>query len=355
MPPTPLRSSSAAYSLPEQIRRVPRRRVEEEGARVLELLAQPGLVDLEELTFPFAHLAGDAHGLDIAALHHLHDSTRYVVDREHVDVRGVEDDDVGFLAGRERAGLTVQSKMFRAVDSGVAQHVPHVEQRQRAWRWRGGRRWPRRTRSDAADECCEVSRVEYVLVHHHALHGHGGAHLGEEVRRQVRLDVDAERRLDAQFLHFVDGRNAMAHVHLDRERDRDVRADLLDPLPALVRHAGHVDEQMLVLLSEPQLPVVAGSAVGELVEGRAYAERREDMRRKLELLLTPDVPGELVVGQVDLDAHDHVDELIAGRKPLIVDAGRVSWILGGGDIVGNAEGGAGTLEVAEGGAASGIE
>src|SRR5262245_29481230 len=106
MPPTTLRSSPAASCLPEQVLR-DARRFEAEVARLLELPTQPAHVDVEQLSFPLAHLAGDDHGFDIAALHHLHDSTRYVVDREHVDVRGVEDDDVGLLAGRERAGLAV--------------------------------------------------------------------------------------------------------------------------------------------------------------------------------------------------------------------------------------------------------
>jgi len=48
-----------------------------------------------------------------------------------------------------------------------------------------------------------------------------------------------------------------------------------------------------------------------------------------------------------------VDQLIAGRKPLLVDAGRVSWILVVG--IGADKGGAGALKVAEGGAAPGIE
>src|SRR5215510_14537369 len=133
--PEPPLAAVRSPSLAEQVLRHARR-AEDEVARVLQFAAQPAQVYVEQLSFPFAHLAGDDHGLDIAALHHLHDSTRYVVDREHVDMRGVEDDDIGLLAGRERAGLAVQSKVFRTVDGGVAQHVPHVEERHRAWRQR---------------------------------------------------------------------------------------------------------------------------------------------------------------------------------------------------------------------------
>src|SRR5262245_11216255 len=77
------------------------------------------------------------------------------------------------------------------------------------------------------------------------------------------------------------------------------------------------------------------------------------MRRKLEVQLTSDVPGELVVGQVDLDPHDHVDELVARREPPVLDAGRVGWILV--LRIGADKGGAGALEIAEGGASPCIE
>src|SRR5215813_3996862 len=93
-------------SLAEQIL-LHARRAEDEVARLLELAAQPPQIDVEQLALPLAHLAGHDHGLDIAALHHLHDSTRYVVDREYVDVRAVEDDDIGLLARLERTGLAV--------------------------------------------------------------------------------------------------------------------------------------------------------------------------------------------------------------------------------------------------------
>ena len=139
----------------------------------------------------------------------------------------------------------------------------------------------------------------------------------------------------------------MAHVHLDRHRQRDLRAGILDPLPAQVGHAGHVDEQ--VVRTEADVAVAARSS-GELVKNRPDAERREDMRRDLQAELAPDGPG-LVgrrVAEVDLAAHDHVHELVARREPLLLDAGRIGRIL----VAGNA---ARALEVAERGAAPGVE
>ena len=56
-----------------------------------------------------------------------------------------------------------------------------------------------------------------------------------------------------------------------------------------VGHPGHVDEQ--VVGSEPDVAVDAARALGEIVQDRADAERREDVRRNLETELAPDRPG----------------------------------------------------------------
>ncbi len=189
--------------------------------------------------------------------------------------------------------------MLRAVDGGEAQHVARREQ---SWRAGGRRRvlvgW------------IEVSLLQHHLVHHHALHVHADAHLGEEVRRHRDFDVRAQRRLHAQLLHLDDRRYAVAHVHFDREGDRDLCADILGLLPGGVGHPGHVDEQ--VVRSDPDVAVATGSG-GELVKNRPDTERREDMRRNLKVELPPDRPG--LVGrripQVHLAAHDHMDELVA--------------------------------------------
>lgn len=156
--------------------------------------------------------------------------------------------------------------------------VAHIEERRRADGW--GRPlvgW------------CECALFENHLVHDHALHGHRGAHLGKEVRRHCDLDVRTQGRLHAQALELEDGWNAVPHVHFDREGDRDLRASVLHALPARVGHPGHVDEQ--VVGSEPDVVVDAALALGEIVQDRADAERREDVRRNLETELAPDVPG----------------------------------------------------------------
>ena len=212
-------------------------------------LAQLVEVDVEQLPFHFRILPATSRSRRWCG-----PSARrpagHLVERRHVDPGGVEDDDVGFLARRERADLVVEPQRLGAVHGGVAQHVARGQQAEAAsevGHWLARR--------------CSVLRIETVvrrffrscrrvllqdqLVRHHALHVHGHAHLGEEVRRHRALDVDRERRLHAKLLHLDDRRGAMPHVHLDREGDRDLRALILDRLPRPCGLAGHVDEQVV--------------------------------------------------------------------------------------------------------------
>ena len=100
----------------------------------------------------------------------------------------------------------------------------------------------------------------------------------------------------AERLHLQDGRLAVAHVHLDRECDRDFGADILDLLPGGVRHPGHVDEQV-VFADLDAFEGLAGEVgdvgadTGELIEDRADPERREDVRGDQDAELATDRPG----------------------------------------------------------------
>src|SRR5712664_1072509 len=59
------------------------RRGEDMVARVLELLAQPGQIDLEQLPLPLAQLAGDDDRLDVGAIHQGYDGPRHLIERRH--------------------------------------------------------------------------------------------------------------------------------------------------------------------------------------------------------------------------------------------------------------------------------
>src|SRR5205807_3737213 len=71
--------------------------------------------------------------------------------------------------------------------------------------------------------------------------------------------------------------------------------------------------------SDLECAAVAPLALGEQVQGRANAERRQDVCRNLEAELAPDLPSLLVGGKVDLATHDHGDELVARGEPLFLD------------------------------------
>ena len=75
-----------------------------------------GVIERGEL----ARLAQDAavhdHGVDIARLRQRDQRLVGIADRRHVDVGGAHEDDVGALAGRERAGLVGDAEVDRAIE-----------------------------------------------------------------------------------------------------------------------------------------------------------------------------------------------------------------------------------------------
>ena len=68
-----------------------------------------------------------------------------------------------------------------------------------------------------------------------------------------------------ELLHLDDRRNAVPHIHLDREGNRDLSACFLDRLPAYVGLPGHVDKQVV----GPDLETADAGSYGELVQRRA--------------------------------------------------------------------------------------
>ena len=310
-------------------------------ARGLKLLTQPREIDVEQLTLPLAHLARDDHGLNVGAFHQRNDRAGYLVERRHVERSAVKDDDVRFLARRERTDLAVEFQCLGAVHGGVAQHVARCQQ---GWYGRVrcrpliGKRWIEGV-VRRFDFCPVCVLLQNPLVHHHALHVHGHAHLGEEIRCHSALDIGGKRRFHTKLLHLDDRRDSVPHIHLDREGNRDLRASIVDRLPAHGGLPGHVDEQVVGSDGERSARWVGG----EEVQDRGDAEWREDVRRDLQAELSPEGPG-LCVGRcpkVDLTAHDHMAKLVSRREPLALDAGRILRIL----IAGN---GTGALEISEG-------
>src|SRR5262249_23800345 len=82
--------------------------------RLLHHPAHARDVDTNEVAAPLLHLAGDEDAVDIARVHQVDDDARHIVERPDVEPVGAEQDDVGFLAGRERADLVLEMAAARA-------------------------------------------------------------------------------------------------------------------------------------------------------------------------------------------------------------------------------------------------
>src|SRR5690242_6132453 len=57
--------------------------------RLLQLPAEPGKVEAEQLSPPLADRPGDHHRIDIAPVHEGHDRTRDLAERRHVEGGGI--------------------------------------------------------------------------------------------------------------------------------------------------------------------------------------------------------------------------------------------------------------------------
>src|SRR6266540_5195012 len=93
-------------------------------ARLLDRAEHARHVDSHQVAPPLPHLSGDEDGLDMAGVHEVHDRPGCVVERPHVDAVGPQHDDVGVLAGGQRADLVVEVGAARALDRGALEHVP---------------------------------------------------------------------------------------------------------------------------------------------------------------------------------------------------------------------------------------
>ena len=126
-----------------------------------------------QLAVLLAHDAVDDDGVDVAGARDLHDRIDRVVHRRHVDVVGPQHDDVGLLAGRQRADLAVHPEGAGAVDRRPLQRLARLH------------------RNGLVVRVAARHVVADLLA---AREQQRGLHFAEHLAGAIQLDVDAERR-----------------------------------------------------------------------------------------------------------------------------------------------------------------
>ena len=185
---------------------------------LLRLVAEPGdprQVDADELPVALHHLAGDQHGVDVLRAHAGDHRADRVVHRHDVEHVGAQQDDVGLLAGRQRADLALEAVGARAFDGGKFEHVACCQELRRVL------------------VAGKPARPRLVL-----LQREDRAYLREEVVRHRSFDVDLSDGRMPSVDRLLDRRLAVPHQRFDIAGDRDGPAGVLDQLPLrVVEHA----------------------------------------------------------------------------------------------------------------------
>src|SRR4051812_19907831 len=154
-----------------------------------------GDVDTHECAVPLHDLAVDEHGVHEPRMRVVDDGADRVVERRHAEVVCADEDDVGALAGRQRADLAVHPHGARALDRRELEHVAA-----------GQLELPQRTARRGLVEA--------------ALRADRGPDRAEEVAAVGAAHVDREARAHPRVEQATRGGPAVAHLQLDVRRDR---------------------------------------------------------------------------------------------------------------------------------------
>ena len=98
-------------------------------ARILGQFQYTRYIDTGKTAAPLLRPAGDEHGVDMARIHHTDYGAGRVVQRPNIQLVGLEQYDIGLLAGRQRADFILEPGAARALDRGEFQHLAAGEQR----------------------------------------------------------------------------------------------------------------------------------------------------------------------------------------------------------------------------------
>jgi hypothetical protein len=92
-------------------------------------------------------------------------------------------------------------------------------------------------------------------------------HLGEHVGGHGALEVGRERDAHVEVEGLLNRRHAMAHVHLDRRSDRDMRAGVGGSFPGEIAHPRH------------KAIGAEFACLRERIEGRLHADCHNNVQR----------------------------------------------------------------------------
>ena len=147
--------------------------LEQAGAGRVCLGVQTCHVDVQQAAGVLAQAPGHHDLQNIRPVNHMHHRANRIMRRVDSDAVGSDRDDIGLLAGRQRADLIGKAQAGRAIDRRRFEDRAH-----RHCRWRG------------------ALAKDTLRLGYRPLQEEGGAHFGEHVAAHRRVHVYAQRRLE---------------------------------------------------------------------------------------------------------------------------------------------------------------
>ena len=266
-------------------------------ARGLDVAAQARQIDADQAPLPLADLTGDEHVLDVTGVHHCDHGAGNVIHGEHVNAIGGEQNNISFLAGRERADFVIQVGHLSAFYGGELDGVAAGEQTGNI-----------------------LLARDRTLVDQGTLQRERRAHDGEHVGGHIAFDIHAEAGANAVVERGLEGRHAVAHLHFNRGGNGDFTAAIANHLPHVLVELRAVDV-LVVRAHQPVSPHALEGArtVADDVRGNGHSQRARQFPMLRVGSSIECESQQLVIGReiLGLDARDVL------RKLRALDAGRI--------------------------------
>src|SRR5215469_18463502 len=97
--------------------------VEQIAARFIDQATKAAPVEPDDVAAELGHAARDDDGIDVAAVGGRHHAADRIIRGIEIDGVGADEDDIGLLAGRERADLVREPGADRTVHRGAFEHL----------------------------------------------------------------------------------------------------------------------------------------------------------------------------------------------------------------------------------------